>query len=284
MDSIHYINARNTSTRLHEKGGVCYLTFPILEKAGVVHAFSTRLGGVSTGIYASMNLSFHREDDPEAVMENHRRLAAAVGYDPDRLVFSDQVHDTVIRKVTREDAGKGIIRETDIIGIDGLVTNEPELPLMTFYADCVPFYFYDPVHRVAALAHSGWRGTRARMGRCMVQYMEREYGCRPEDIISVVGPSICQSCYEISEDVAEEFRTSFPEQILPELLRDDHNGKYHLNLHRANEYILQDAGLRPDHIGVTDLCTCCNPKLLFSHRASKGRRGNLGAVIMLTKE
>lgn len=284
MDAIHYIDSRNTSTRLHENGGVCYLTFPILEREGVVHAFSTRLGGVSTGIYASMNLSFHREDDPEAVMENHRRLAAAVGYDPDRLVFSDQVHDTVIRKVTREDAGKGIIRETDIIGIDGLVTNEPELPLMTFYADCVPLYFYDPVHRVAALAHSGWRGTRARMGRCMVRYMEQEYGCRPEDIIGVVGPSICQNCYEISEDVAEEFRTSFPEQILPELLRDDHNGKYHLNLHRANEYILQDAGLQPEHIGVTDLCTCCNPKLLFSHRASKGRRGNLGAVIMLTKE
>lgn len=283
MDSIQYIDARNTSTRLHETDGVCYLTFPILEREGILHAFSTRLGGVSTDIYSSMNLSFHREDDPEAVMENHRRLAAAVGYDSNRLVFSDQVHDTVIRKITREDAGKGIIRPSDIIGIDGLVTNEPDIPLMTFYADCVPLYFYDPVKRVAALAHSGWRGTRACMGRCMVRYMEREYGSRPEDIISVVGPSICRNCYEISEDVAEEFRTSFPEQILPELLRDDHNGKYHLNLHRANEYILQDAGLRPEHIGVTDLCTCCNPRLLFSHRASKGRRGNLGAVIMLTR-
>jgi hypothetical protein len=226
-------------------------------------------------------LSFHRQDDEEAVMENHRRFAEAIGYDARKLVFSDQVHTTRIHKVTSADCGKGITCESDIIGIDGLVTNETGIPLITFYADCVPLFFYDPVKGVVALAHSGWRGTVARIGRVMLEYMKQEYGSEAKDVLCAIGPSICQSCYEISGDVAEEFRREFSEEQYADFMLDSGGGKFHLDLWKVNQYILLEAGIQPEHLDVTDICTCCNSELLFSHRASHGMRGNLGAVIML---
>ena len=228
-----------------------------------------------------MNLSFHRGDDMDAVMENHRRLAQAVGYDYRRLVFSDQVHETVIRKITEEDAGKGITRESDITETDGLMTNVKDLPLITFYADCVPVFFYDPVKEVVAMNHSGWRGTVKNISLHMVEALNKEYGCGASDLICAVGPSICQNCYEVSEDVAEAFQDAYLPEQYDKMTKKIGNGKYLLDLHRANYYNLTGAGILPDHINVTDICTCCNPDFLFSHRASHGKRGNLGAVIML---
>lgn len=280
MLSIKYAN-QNHSTRIHKREGVVYLTFRNLEEAGVLHGFSTRLGGVSQGDLSAMNLSFHRGDDPEAVMENHRRFAGAIGYDEGKLVFSDQVHTTKIYKVTEADCGKGITRESDIIGIDGLVTDCPGIPLITFYADCVPLFFYDPVQKVVALAHSGWRGTVARMGKVMLDYMKQEYRTQAKDVLCVIGPSICQDCYEISRDVAEEFQKEFTEAQYQDFMRSAGSGKYHLDLWKVNQYIFLEAGIRKEHLETTDLCTCCNPEVLFSHRASHGKRGNLGAVIML---
>lgn len=280
MLSIKYAN-QNHSTRVHESEGVVYLTFRNLEQAGVLHGFSTRLGGVSQGDLSTMNLSFHRGDDPEAVMENHRRFAQAIGYDERKLVFSDQVHTTKIYKVTEADCGKGITRESDIIGIDGLVTNRPGIPLITFFADCVPLFFYDPVGKVVALAHSGWRGTVARIGKVMLDYMKQEYHTQAKDVLCAIGPSICQDCYEISGDVAEEFQKEFTEVQYKDFMRSVGSGKYHLDLWKVNQYILLEAGIRKEHLETTDICTCCNPDLLFSHRASHGKRGNLGAVIML---
>ena len=280
MYNIIYINQDKT-TEIKVENGVPYIVFKNLELPGIVHGFSTRLGGVSEGIYSTMNLSFHRGDDMDAVMENHRRLAQAVGYDHRRLVFSDQVHETVIRKVTEEDAGKGITRESDITETDGLMTNVKDLPLITFYADCVPVFFYDPVKEVVAMNHSGWRGTVKNISRHMVEALNKEYGCEASDLICAVGPSICQNCYEVSEDVAEAFKDAYlPEQYM-KMTKNIGNGKYLLDLHRANYYNLTGAGILPEHTNVTDICTCCNPDFLFSHRASHGKRGNLGAVIML---
>lgn len=280
MYNITYINQDKT-TEIKEENGVPYIVFKNLELPGIVHGFSTRLGGVSEGIYSTMNLSFHRGDDMDAVMENHRRLAQAVGYDYRRLVFSDQVHETVIRKITEEDAGKGITRESDITETDGLMTNVKDLPLITFYADCVPVFFYDPVKEVVAMNHSGWRGTVKNISLHMVEALNKEYGCEASDLICVVGPSICQNCYEVSEDVAEAFQDAYLPEQYDKMTKKIGNGKYLLDLHRANYYNLTGAGILPDHINVTDICTCCNPDFLFSHRASHGKRGNLGAVIML---
>ena len=124
------------------------LKYPLLEQTGIVeHCFTTRIGGVSKGIYESLNLSFTRGDEDAAVRENFRRLAGAMKTDVSEFVFTDQTHTTNVRRVTAEDAGKGIVKERDYTDIDGLITNEPGLVLSTFYADCVPLYFVDPVHR-----------------------------------------------------------------------------------------------------------------------------------------
>ena len=264
----------NQSTILHE-GNVPYLTFRKLDQAGVRHGFSTRMGGVSEGMFSALNLSYNRGDKKEAVDENFRRISEAIGFDHTKLVFSNQIHETRIHKVTKEDCGK-VMKD-----MDGLATNEPGIPLYTGYADCVPLFFYDPVEKAAALAHSGWRGTVGRIGAKMVQFLESEYGSKKENIIAAIGPSICRSCYEVSEDVADEFKKELTGHDAKEFLDDKGNGKYQLDLWKANEIILTEAGIRPENLDITDICTCCNPDLLFSHRASHGKRGNLAAFIVL---
>lgn len=278
-----YRHQRDRQIRKNRTGELEYLTFPLLEETGMVrHLFTTRLGGVSQGIYATMNLSYTRGDRKEAVDENFRRIAGVLGCQVEDMVCSDQTHTTNLRVVGRKDGGKGITRPKDYHDVDGLLTDEPGVVLATFYADCVPLYFVDTRHRAVALAHSGWRGTVARMGYCVVEKMKGVYGTKPEDIVAAVGPSICQSCYEVSEDVAEAFRREFrkagQEQ---EILLDKGNGKYQLDLWRANEMVLTEAGILASKIQVTDLCTCHNSAYLFSHRASQGKRGNLGAFLGL---
>ena len=260
------------------------LRFPILEETGIVeHCFTTRLGGVSEGIYASMNVSFTRGDRAEAVQENYERIAQCMGVSKDAFVCSDQTHTTNIRIVTEKDAGCGVTRSKTYQDVDGLITNVPGLVLSTFFADCVPLYFVDPVHRAIGMSHSGWRGTVGRMGRATIRAMEREYGTKPEDLICAIGPSICKDCYEVSEDVAEAFAAEFKGQE-EEILDNKGNGKYQLDLWKANEIVLLEAGVKKSHLAVTNLCTCCNPNLLFSHRASHGKRGNLGAFLRLKEE
>lgn len=277
---------RHQSSRQMQRncvGELEYLTFPLLDKTGVVrHLFSTRLGGVSEGIYASMNLSYTRGDRKEAVDENYRRIAGVLGCGLEDIVCSDQTHTTNLKVVGRNDGGKGITRTRDYHDVDGLLTDEPGIVLATFYADCVPLYFVDTKHCAIALAHSGWRGTVARMGQCVVEKMKEAYGTAPEDIVAAVGPSICQECYEVSEDVAQAFVKEFnkPGQK-QEILQEKGGGKYQLDLWRANEIVLTEAGILPSRIQVTDLCTCHNSAYLFSHRASQGKRGNLGAFLGL---
>lgn len=260
------------------------LRFPVLEETGVVeHCFTTRLGGVSEGIYTSMNLSFTRGDKEEAVQENYGRIAQCMGASKDAFVCSDQTHTTNVKKATKEDAGCGVTRPKTYQDVDGLITNVPGLVLSTFFADCVPLYFVDPVHRAIGMSHSGWRGTVGRMGRATILAMGQEYGTKPEDLICAIGPSICKDCYEVSEDVAEAFAAEFKGQE-EKILEAKGNGKYQLDLWKANEIVLLEAGVKKGHLAVTNLCTCCNPELLFSHRASHGKRGNLGAFLRLKEE
>lgn len=279
MDSKKY----GKTTLKTAKNGVKFLTFDIFDNAGVIHGFSTRYGGVSTGIYESMNLSFHRGDDFDNVLKNHRLFAEAVGYDYKKTVFSDQIHETKIAKVTYEDIGHGMKGEKGIPEMDGLVTDIPGIPLMTFYADCVPLLFCDPVKKVIGAAHSGWRGTVAGMGQAMVEYMKSNMGCNAEDILVVIGPSICKECYEVSEEVAEQFRNNFPENEHDDIIypNSDKRGSYQLDLWQANRHILLRAGVLEQHIQLPDLCTAHYPEMLISHRKTGGKRGNMAAVIML---
>lgn len=278
-----YRHKSRQQVRVNQKGDLVYLTFPILESQKQInHLFTTRFGGVSEGIYSSMNLSYTRGDRREAVDENYRRVAAVLGCNVEDMVCSDQTHTTNLRVVGRADCGKGTVREKDYQDVDGLLTDEPGVYLATFYADCVPLYFVDTKRKAVALAHSGWRGTVARMGQCVVQKMQDAYGTEPADIVAAIGPSICQACYEVSEDVADAFAAAFqkPGQEREILISKD-DGKYQLDLWRANEIVLMEAGIPKEQIQTTDLCTCHNSRFLFSHRASHGRRGNLGAFLGL---
>ena len=260
--------------------GVTYLTWPEFEKIpGFVHGFSTRLGGVSEGIYSSMNLSFTRGDKEEAVRENYNRISAALGFSPEDIVTSDQTHTANVRVITAEDRGNGITKPRPYTDVDGMITNVPGLVLATFYADCVPLYFADPVHKAVGLSHSGWRGTAAGIGAVTVKELQKHYGTRPEDIYAAIGPSICQDCYEVSEDVILEFQKTFSRELWKDIFYRKENGKYQLNLWEANRQILIGAGILPEHISMPNLCTCCNPEFLYSHRASQGKRGNLGAFL-----
>lgn len=257
------------------------LVFPALNAAGFAqHCFTTRLGGVSDGYLGTLNLSFTRGDDPANVHENFRRVAAVFGKGEDSFVLSCQEHHTNVRQVGREDAGAGVIKPLPWTDVDGLITDEPGIILGTFFADCVPLLFADPVHRAVGASHSGWRGSVSRMGAVTLRRMREEFGTRPADVLCAVGPSICQEHYEVSSDVAECFRKEFPgyeEQILI----DKEDGHALLNLWEVCRITLLEAGVPDKNISVTDICTCCNPELLFSHRASRGRRGNFGGFIMI---
>lgn len=267
------------------ENNVPYLSYPILEQTGVVrHGFSTREGGVSEGIFSSMNLSFSRGDNPKAVEENFKRFARAICVKPENMVFSKQTHTANVRKVIEKDKGKGFLKPTDYDDVDGLITNVPGICLVTFYADCVPLFFVDPVKKVIGLSHSGWRGTVRKIGLETVKKMQKEYQSRPEDILACVGPSICQDCYEVSKDVIEEFKTAFSKETWGKLFYEKENKKYQLNLWKANELVFQEAGILPEHMAVTNICTQCNKKNLYSHRATNGKRGSLAAFLALKEE
>ena len=284
MTEIKWHKRTESHMQIKENKGVVWLSYPAFEKfPDIVQAFSTRLGGVSQGIYSSMNLSFTRGDDDAAVHENYRRLAAAVGFEAEDIVTSDQTHTANVRVITEEDRGNGITKPRQYTDVDGMITNVPGLVLATFYADCVPLYFVDPVHHAIGLSHSGWRGTVAKIGAVTVERMREEYGSDPGDIYSAIGPSICQDCYEVSEDVIQEFRTAFGRKDWDVLFYRKENGKYQLNLWEANRIIMLEAGIREEHISMPGICTCCNPEFLFSHRASHGKRGNLGAFLGIRK-
>lgn len=261
---------------------VPFLTFPSLSKLSFIrHGFSTRLGGVSKGYFETMNLGYSRGDEPKDVDENYLRISKSIGFNMEDFVISDQVHNTEVIVVTEEDKGKGIIKDRDYQGIDGLITNSVNVPLVTFYADCVPLYFVDKKNHAIGLSHSGWRGTVKRMGKVTLEAMKQNFGTCPEDVIAVVGPSICQECYEVSEDVADAFCAEFTEIQLENILIYKGNHKYQLNLWEANRQILLDAGMIEDNINLSEVCTCCNPDILFSHRATQGKRGTLAAFLML---
>lgn len=263
---------------------VAFLRFPAFSQLGFVKdAFSTRLGGVSEGEYTSMNLAFGRGDDPEHVRENYRRFSRAVGFDENRLVSSAQDHHTRIRRVGKAQAGVGIFKPQDAPGIDGLITDEPGVTLVTHYADCVPLYFVDPINRVIGLGHAGWRGTVAEMAQHMVEAMQQAFGSAPKDLVAAIGPSIGPCCYEVDTPVIEKVKalSYVPvEQVLHPVSEE----KAMLNLWELNRQIMIKAGIRPDHITVAEVCTCCHHDLLFSHRATKGRRGGLCAFMQITEE
>lgn len=267
--------------KLNNPDTVPYLTYNSLSEIKFInHAFSTRLGGVSEGIFESMNLAFNRGDNPDSVTENYRRLCRSAGFDFDTLVASAQDHHTFVRRVTSKECGIGITKPRDIQSVDALITNEPDVTLVTYYADCTPLFFVDTKIKAIGLAHAGWRGTVGRIGQKVVEKMTAEFGTNPSDLVCAVGPAISKCCYEVDEGCAEQFR-QLDDLNTADFIFSKENNKYMIDLLEANRQILISANVRPENITLSDLCTRCNSDLLWSHRATNGERGTMCAFMEL---
>lgn len=286
MVNIKYTPTKNNETILNKNKKVYFFTFSALDKfKGVKNAFSTKIGGVSKGIFKSMNLGLSTEDSKENVMLNYQEFANALKVNPNNFVITKQVHSTNVRVVNNDDRGKGFSRLRDEEGVDGFVTNTKGLGLCILVADCVPVYFYDPVKEVIGLVHSGWKGTLGQISSNAISIMSEKFGSNVEDIITVIGPSICQDCYEVSKDLFEQFKGVYNDEQMKDIFLPGKDSEhYQLGLWKAIKYTLLGCGIKEENVHCTDVCTCCNPDLLFSHRFTNGKRGNLAAFLMLLPE
>jgi YfiH family protein len=244
------------------------------ENIPVTHAFTTRLGGVSPAPFDSLNLGLHRGDNAENVAENHRRLAARLGYDLQKLVMSHQIHSDIVRAVTEKDA-RGIDHKA-YPECDALITNTPGVALWVFTADCTPILLHDPVTGAVGAVHAGWRGTVAAIAGKTVETMVSLYGCRPENIRAAIGPNIGPCCFQTHADVPEAMESAFGTDAKP-FLRPA-GDKYYVNLKELNALALRAAGVRD--IAISPVCTVCQHHRFWSHRYTGGVRGSQGAVIV----
>lgn len=266
--------AENPGMVLRGKNGLVWLSFPEWEESPLfIHAFSTRIGGVSRGIFSQWDVSYGRGNSEESVRKNIRLMGEAVGFSPDRLVVSDQTHSLRVRRVGRKDFGKGYNKDCDYREVDGLVSNEPGIVLMTLHADCVPLYFIDPVTKSIGLAHAGWRGTAGGMAAGMVKKMQEAFGTNPAHIHAAIGPAVLKESYEVGEDVAHLFASAF--------LTPLGAGKYLLDLAAANKACMEEAGIASKRILLANIDTCRHSDLLFSQRALGNKRGNNAAFLGL---
>lgn len=262
---------------VNRKGALEYLTSEAL--AGTPHCFTTRYGGVSREHLASLNLGIHRGDKPENVWENYRILGEAVGFKPEDTVFTHQVHSDVIDRVGREDRGRGLLFPVDH-ACDGLVTNEPDVALTVFAADCTPVLLYDPVCRAIGAVHAGWRGTAADIAGKAARRMCAEFGSRPENIRAAIGPCVGPCCFETDADVPEAMLAAFGDAANAAIRPV--GAKYYVNLKELNAIALRRAGVT--QIDIAAACTACAPDRFWSHRRVGGNRGSLAAIIMLRGE
>jgi YfiH family protein len=253
------------------KGALEYL---IAEGISAPHAFTTRLGGVSTGMFASLNIGLHYGDTAENVTKNLQILADAIGFDPKKLICTRQTHSDIVRVVTGADY-LGIDHH-DYPECDALVTAEPGVALKVFTADCTPILLCDPVTGAVGAAHAGWRGTAADIAGKTVRAMVENFGAKPENIRAAIGPNIGFCCFETDADVPNAMLEALGERA-KEHIRFQ-NGKYYANLKAINGEFLRRAGVQ--HIEISDACTKCENTRFWSHRITGKNRGSQGAIIV----
>jgi len=247
------------------------------------HAFTTRIGGVSKGIYESLNLAQRADDGFDNVKENYSRLCCALGISTDDLVCSTQVHGTFIRKVTYEDCGE--LFKPNPHEADALITQTPGVALMVFVADCLPILLYDPVQRVAGAIHAGWRSTVANIAGLTIEKMKNEYGCSPADICAAIGPCISKCCFETDSDVIGALQEALgkdSESCYSKKSPNQKNQKFLVDLKETNHILLKSTGVT--NIVISDECTSCLYDKYWSHRKTQGKRGSQAAVIVNSTE
>lgn len=265
--------------RYIEKNRVKYLTFSHMSKYdNLIHAFTTRYGGVSEGCFESLNFGFVKGDKLENIHTNFNILAKTLNIKVENMVRTQQRHTSNILYVTEEDRGKGVTKDRDFESIDGLITDRPEVAIITSHADCTPLFFYDFEKNIIGLAHSGWRGTANKIGEEMVEKFLKDFNSKPENILVGIGPSIGGCCFEVDNDVYEIFANQDKryEQYI-----NKKNTKYHIDLWSINKLILKDNGILDKNIISANICTKCNTDTYFSHRGQKGKRGTMIGIMML---
>lgn len=262
------------SFRIVRQGELEFLTAECIS-GGVAHAFSTRLGGVSEGHLAALNLGTHRGDAFENVLKNYEILANAVGFRPEDTVFAKQVHGCHVARVGRRDCGDGLVREVTEPR-DGLITNEPNVCLVVFSADCTPILLHDPVTGAIGAVHSGWRGTAQGIVKHAVERMTEEFGTDPANLQTAIGPCISRCCFETREDVPSAMREALGQDA--EAAIDVVGDRFRVDLKLLNRVWLERAGVR--NIDISADCTCCQPQRFWTHRKVGNARGSLAAVIV----
>ena len=250
------------------------LEYLVADGIGAPHCFTTRLGGVSEGVFSSLNLGWNRGDSPENVTENYRILAAALGFDTERLVLTRQTHSDIVRQVTARDA-RGFDNRS-YPECDGLITDQPGTALAVFTADCTPVLLFDPVTGAVGAAHAGWRGTAAKIAAKTAQAMMDAYGCRPENLCAAIGPNIAQCCFETDADVPQAMEKAYG-AAANAFIRQK-GDKYYVNLKEINALSLRELGIRS--IEISTECTFCQHHRFWSHRITGGNRGSQGAIIV----
>lgn len=247
--------------------------------------FTGRDGGVSAAPWASLNMGLHVGDLDESVIANRRLLADAVDWPYEAWTCAEQVHGNRVFQVTEADRGKGRASLTDVLkDCDAIITNVPDVLLASFYADCVPLYFFDPEHDAIALAHAGWKGTVQQIAEETIQAMVNNYGSEPQAILAAIGPSIGGCCYEVDGPVINQVQQLLAElgfqcESAESMLKQSANGKANLDLKEINRQIMIKAGILPIHIELTEYCTGCRRDLFFSHRKEGGLTGRMASWI-----
>lgn len=247
--------------------------------SNMLHCFTTKHGGNSTGDLYSLNLGFNRGDKEELVIANYQSICDAIGVELGSLVISKQIHEANIVEVTYQDKGNGILHPNKWESVDGIYTREKGVTLTTHYADCVPLFFYAPKYHIIGLAHAGWRGTVMQIGDKMIEEWMTKYDIPLSEIEVGIGPSIGPCCFEVHDDVASEFEKKFGKASF--IVENPSNGKYNINLWECNRQSLIKLGINSEKIYVSDMCTCCHEDIFFSHRKTGGKRGTLGALMCL---
>jgi len=241
----------------------------------ITHAFTTRHGGVSRGIYESLNLAQRANDEQSNVKINYSILCQALGISTDNIVCSTQVHGTNVRIVTEDD--RCWLFSPNNHQADALITSSPNVALTVFTADCVPILLHDPVKNVIGAVHAGWRSAIANITGITIEKMQKEYGCSPSDIKAAIGPCISNCCFETDSDVADAVRDALP--CFYSSCVTQKNNKYMVDLKEINRIMLSNSGVTD--IEISDECTSCLSDKYWSHRKTRGQRGSQAALIQL---
>ena len=260
--------------KLMSQNKIQFGTFQMFSEAGFTNACSCRMNGENDIVPGILNLALHVGDNPEKVLRNRKIFADAIGVDAQRFTTCAQVHGSKVQVVTEKVIGSGALSFANTIPeTDVLITNLPDVPLLLFYADCVPVLLADPVTGAIGLAHAGWRGTAAQIAKKTVHAMVESFGTEPENLLGAIGPSIGACCYEVDDAVKEKM----PEYA--SFFTDKGNGKYWLDLWNVNRQQLLEAGLLQEHISMAGICTNDHPELFCSYRYEKGKTGRMGVCL-----